>query len=158
MQTSQIEKLEHDDNNPDRANFHPLYVLVYSIFYLLLQVSLVIGVMFRQFSYRIEMTLGLCSAYFILIFIWKPYHSSANAHNHFLKLNHGCVVFFLIICEIFSKIEKLSNEFYIISMYGIMVMLISVIFGGFVRIFIERSFRKSLEQNSSLLDVCEDLG
>jgi hypothetical protein len=45
--TSLIEKLEHDENDPDKSNFHPLYILVYSLYYLLIQLFFVIGMMFE---------------------------------------------------------------------------------------------------------------
>jgi hypothetical protein len=48
-----IEQMEHDENYHDRANYHPLYVLIYSVYYLLLQISLVFGVLFKSFNYRI---------------------------------------------------------------------------------------------------------
>jgi hypothetical protein len=39
---SLIEKLEHDENSPDRPNFHPFYILVYMMFYLIFQLAMVL--------------------------------------------------------------------------------------------------------------------
>ncbi len=74
-----------------------------------------------------------------------------NAHNHFLKLNHGTVVIFLGICEVFLLFESLPDTFYIASMYIIMALLAAVMVGGFARIFIEKAFRKRLEHSADLL-------
>jgi hypothetical protein len=107
--------------------------------------------MFKDFHYHLELVLGLAGCYFLLICVWKPYHISANSHNHFLKLNHGTVVIFLSICYAFLHFNALPDSFYIASMYIVMVLFTVVMVGGFVRIFIERAFRKILSQNSNLL-------
>jgi hypothetical protein len=70
-----------------------------------------------------------------------------------LKLNHGTVVIFLGICEVFLLFESLPNTFYVASMYLIMALLAAVMVGGFSRIFIERAFRKRLEQSADLLKL-----
>ena len=147
-----IEKLEHDENNVDRPNYHPAYVFVYLIYYLMLSLVMVISVLIENFSYSLQLTLGLSTGYFILIWVWKPYHKSINLHNHFLKLYYGTFVLFLIICYLFSRANKLSKNLYIIMIYVIMVLLGLILVIGFVRIFIERVFRGKLLNNNSILE------
>ena len=53
MLTSMIEKMEHDENNPDRANYHPAYVLVYLIYYLLLSLVMVLSILIDRFKYSL---------------------------------------------------------------------------------------------------------
>jgi len=55
------------------------------------------------------LVLGITTLYFIFITYWKPYYAAINKHNYFLKLNHGTVVIFLVICEIFAKVDKLPS-------------------------------------------------
>ena len=148
---SLIEKLEHDENYPDRANYHPGYVLFYLIYYFALCFLMVISTMIRSFSYCLEMTLGCAVFYFLAIAIWKPYHSSINIHNHFLKVYYGTFVLFMAICYVFAKIPQLSMDIYVALIYVVTGLIAVIMVSGFVRIFIEKNFRKSLEGNSSLL-------
>jgi len=148
---SMVEKLEHDENNIDRANYHPLYVLVYLLYYLLLSSVMVLQVLLPGFSYSLELTLGVSAGYFLLVSIWRPYHSSINIHNHFLKLYYGTLVLFMVICYVFTKVDSISSGLYIALMYVVMVLLMGILVGGFLRILIEIKYRKSLEQNNSLL-------
>jgi len=142
--TSMIEKMEHDENNPDRANYHPAYVLVYLIYYLLLSLGMILSVLIESFAYSLELTMGFSIGYFLVIFIWQPYHKSINLHNHFLKLYYGTFVIFLVICYLFSKVSRLSNGIYIGLMYIIMVLIVLILISGFVRILIEKIYRKKL--------------
>lgn len=142
--TSMIEKMEHDENNPDRANYHPAYVLVYLIYYLLLSLGMILSVLIESFAFSLELTMGLSIGYFLIIFIWQPYHTSINSHNHFLKLYYGTFVIFLVICYLFSKVSRLSNGIYIGLMYIIMVLIVLILISGFVRILIEKIYRKKL--------------
>lgn len=131
-----IEKLEYDENNSDKANYHPLYVLVYSLYYLLIELFLVIGVMFEEFKYKLEFMIGLTGSYFVLIIFWRPYHKAVNLHNLFLILNHGTVVVFFVICYVYTHFQHLTNDFYANTMYGIMSLIGLVMLGGYVRIWI----------------------
>lgn len=131
-----MEQLEHDENNPDRPNYHPLYVLVYMVYYFLLIFSMTLGALIDGFDLSLEIVLGLTVGYFILVCVWRPYHESINIHNHFLKLNHGVVAVYLAICELFNRLDKMSVQLYITLMYGIIVLLGVIVVGGFVRIFI----------------------
>jgi hypothetical protein len=92
----------------------------------------------------LELVLGLSGFYFLLVWFWKPYHPAINAHNHFLKMNHGLVVAFLSIFYVFANFKDLSAEFYTGSIYSILVLVFCVILGGFIRIWIEKRFRKFL--------------
>lgn len=136
--------MEHDENNIDRANYHPAYVLVYLIYYLTLSLVMILGVLVESFQYSLELTIGLSTGYLILIFFWKPYHESINIHNHFLKLYYLTFVMFLVICYLFSKVGKLSQNLYIIMIYVIMVLISSILVIGFVRIVIEKLYRSKL--------------
>lgn len=42
---SLIEQLEHDENNNDRANYHPAYVLCNLVYYLILSVIMIFSVL-----------------------------------------------------------------------------------------------------------------
>jgi hypothetical protein len=112
---------------------------------------MVISTMVPSFNYCLEMTLGCSVLYFLAIAIWKPYHSSINIHNHFLKVYYGAFVLFMVVCYVFAKIPQLSMEVYVALIYVITVLIAVIMVSGFVRIFIEKNFRKSLESNTSLL-------
>jgi len=58
-----------------------------------------------------------------------------NAHNNFLKMNHGIVILCMIICEIFNRANNVSSSVYIILSYVITVLMYLVLIGGFVRIY-----------------------
>ena len=139
-----IEKLEHDENNSDRANYHPAYVLVYLLYHLMLSLVMVFSVLVRSFHYSLELALGLCTTYFILIWVWKPYHKSIDIHNKFLRLYYGTFVLFLVICYLFAKVTNISKDFYVVMIYVIMVLISVILIIGFARILIERIYRSKL--------------
>lgn len=43
-----IEKLEHDENNPDRANYKPGYVFFYLMFYFAIEMVLMLDVLIES--------------------------------------------------------------------------------------------------------------
>ncbi len=57
----------------------------------------------------------------------------------------------MVVCYVFAKIPQLSMEVYVALIYVITVLIAVIMVSGFVRIFIEKNFRKSLESNTSLL-------
>ena len=118
---------------------------------------MVISTMVRSFTYCLEMTLGCAVLYFLAIKIWKPYHSSINTHNHFLKVYYGTFVLFMAICYVFAKIPQLSMDVYVALIYVVTALIAVIMASGFVRIFIEKNFRKSLEANSSLLQWANEI-
>jgi hypothetical protein len=151
------EKLEHDENYPDRANYHPGYVLFYLLYYFLLSLLMVVSTMIPSFGYCLEMTLGCGVMYFLVIAIWKPYHSSINIHNHFLKVYYGTFVLFMAICYVFARIPHLPMDVYVALIYVVTGLISGIMVSGFVRIFIEKNFRKSLDGNSSLLEWINEI-
>jgi hypothetical protein len=151
------EKLEHDENYPDRANYHPGYVLFYLIYYFMFSLLMVVSTMIPSFGYCLEMTLGCGTVYFLVIFIWKPYHSSINIHNHFLKVYHGSFVLFMIICYVFARIPRLSIGVYVALIYIVTGLISVIMVSGFIRIFIEKNYRKSLDGNGSLLQWINEI-
>mgnify|MGYP006959903415 CR=1 FL=1 len=125
---------------------------MYLLYYLLLSLMMIFSVLVKSFPYSLELTLGLSTTYFILIWVWKPYHKSIDIHNKFLRLYYGTFVLFLVICYLFSKVNNLSKDFYIIMMYVVMVLISLILIIGFVRILIERIYRSKLENNNSILE------
>jgi NhaP-type Na+/H+ and K+/H+ antiporter len=109
--------------------------------------------LFGSFKYRLELLLSVSVIYLIVILVWKPYHPIVSKHNYFLYLNHGSVAVFLAICLVFAYDPNIPETICIYLMYFVMVLLSLVIMGGFVRIFIEKSFRKNLERDPTLLEV-----
>jgi hypothetical protein len=79
--------------------------------------------------------MGFSAAYFILICFWKPYHSSINIHNHFLKLYYGTYAIFTFICYLIAKFDRLPEDTYIGLVYIVMTILVCILLGGFARIF-----------------------
>lgn len=69
-----------------------------------------------------------------MISFWKPYHSSINVHNNFLKLYYGTFVLFMTICYIFSKSTQLSTNICITLIYIVMILIGIIMVGGFVRL------------------------
>ena len=68
---SMIEKLEHDENNPDRENYKPGYILVYMLFYLIVQIVLMLNVLVKEIShYGLDAMVGLQFVYLLVVFIW----------------------------------------------------------------------------------------
>jgi hypothetical protein len=64
-----IEKLEYDENNPDKANYKPWYILVYMLFYLSVEISLMLITLNSDVGkYGMELMLGLSGSYFVLIY------------------------------------------------------------------------------------------
>jgi hypothetical protein len=148
---SVIEKLEHDENNNDRANYHPAYVLCHLAYYFILSVVMVVSVFIPEFAYPLEFTMGIAIFYFIFIWIWKPYHDSIGSHNHFLKLYYGTYVLFLVICYLFGKLPKSQGSIYTAFMYVIMILIGGIIAAGFLRIVLEFIFRKALSNDSQIM-------
>lgn len=96
---------------------------------------MILPLFLTSFTYYLELIAGFSVAYFLLITIWKPYHELINAHNHFLKLNHGTVVLFIGICVMFDNVTIQSQTAYIAIMYVIMGLITIIMIGGYVRIF-----------------------
>ncbi len=44
---SMIERMEHDENNPDRANYKPGYVLFYLLYFLAVEIVIMMTVMVK---------------------------------------------------------------------------------------------------------------
>jgi hypothetical protein len=66
-----IEKLEYDANNPDVENYKHGYILMYLIFYLLLEIVLMMSVLIKEMSrYGIEIMLGLQFVYLLILWNW----------------------------------------------------------------------------------------
>lgn len=95
--------------------------------------------------------MGLSIGYFLLICIWQPYSQSINAHNHFLKVYYGTFVLFLVICYMFAKVDSLPNNLYISLMYVIMFLVALIMTIGFVRIVMEKLYRKRLDNDNTIL-------
>lgn len=150
--TSLTEKLEHDENNPDRANYHPAYVMCHLLYYLILSLIMVVSVILPTFLYSLETIMALSTIYFLLIGFWCPYYSCSNIHNHFLKLYYGTFVLFLGFCYLFAKSASLGRWTYVAVMYLILLLIASIAIAGFVRIFWEYRFRKALKENGALMD------
>ena len=47
---SLYERIEHDENNPDRANYKPGYIFVYLFSYLVIEIALMFDVLFHSFK------------------------------------------------------------------------------------------------------------
>jgi hypothetical protein len=148
---SMIEKLEHDQNNSDRPNYHPAYVLCHLVYYFLMSILMVVSILVPTFKYSLELVMAVAITYFMVICFWNPYHQVVHAHNHFLKFYYGTYVTVLVICYLFVKIQKFDASVYTILMYLIVVLIGSVIAAGSIRILIELRFRKALENNSDLM-------
>jgi hypothetical protein len=149
---SMIEKLEHDQNNPDRENYKPGYILVYFIFYFIVQTLLMINVLIEEISqYGLDLMLGLCFAYLVIVWRWNPYNKAVNFHNRALKLNHFTAFFFVLACELFTRVQ-LSPTAFVILIYVSLFLLIVVSCCAFARLYLEHQFRKRLEDDPSLMD------
>ena len=147
-----IERLEHDENNPDRENYKPGYVLVYLIFYFLVEMVLMVNVLSEEVSqFGMDLMLALSFVYLIVVWNWNPYHEAANFHNRALKLNHFAAFFFVLTCELFTRVE-LSPSVFIILIYVTLLLLLIASFCGITRLYIERKFRKMLEDDPKLMD------
>ena len=95
--------------------------------------------------------MGLSIVYFMVIIFWKPYAPAVNIHNHFLKFYYGTFVVFLVFCYIFSRMDSLGSTTYIMIMYLITALIACIMVAGFIRVYIEYSFRKALDLDNSLL-------
>jgi hypothetical protein len=149
---SMIERLEHDENNPDRENYKPGYVLVYLIFYFLIEMVLMMNVLIEEISqFGMDLMLALSFVYLLIVWNWNPYHKAANFHNRALKLNHFAAFFFVLTCELFTRVE-LSPSVFIVLIYVSLVLLLIASFCGFARLYMEYQFRKKLEDDPKLMD------
>jgi hypothetical protein len=102
---SMIEKLEHDENNPDRENYKPGYIILYFLFYFILQTILMINVLIEEISrYGLDLMFVLCFVYLVIVWRWNPYNKATSFHNSALKLNHFTSFFFVLACELFSRL------------------------------------------------------
>ncbi len=72
---SMIEKLEHDENNPDRPNYKPGYIFFYLLFYLMVEITLMLNLLIPYLAeFGVEIMLGLSFLYLIFVWTWRPYH------------------------------------------------------------------------------------
>jgi hypothetical protein len=149
---SMIEKLEHDENNPDRENYKPGYILVYFIFYFVVQTLLMVNVLIEEISqYGLDLMLAFCFVYLVIVWRWNPYNKAINFHNRALKLNHFTSFFFVLACELFTRIQ-LSPTVFVILIYISLFLLIVVSCCAFARLYFEYQFRKRLEDDPNLMD------
>ena len=95
--------------------------------------------------------LGLSLVYFIIIWGWQPYHEKVNFHNRALKLNHFTAFFFTLTCELFNR-ASISPLIAVLLVYASLVLLLIVSLCGFARLYVEYHFRKTLEDNPTLMD------
>jgi uncharacterized metal-binding protein len=105
---------------------------------------MVVSVLAPPFKNSLELVIGVALAYFLVIWIWNPYHEVVRMHNHFLKFYYGTYVIVLVICYLFVKLPKVDGSVYMAFMYVIMTLIGLIIAAGFTRILIELRFRKSL--------------
>ncbi len=148
---SMIERLEHDENNPDRENYKPGYVLVYLLFYFLVEMILMVNVLIEEVSqFGMDLMLAVSFVYLIVVWNWNPYHKAANFHNRALKFNHFAAFFFVLTCELFTRVE-LSPSVFIVLIYVSLVFLLMVSFCGFARLYPEYKFRKMLEDYPKMM-------
>ncbi len=101
---SLIQKLQYDDNSPDRPNYHSLYVFTYMIYIFFIQLAMVIGVLMKgmmNVDFGLEGVMAIAVTYFIILIIYKPYHKTINKHNNLLIFNQLTVALFIGLCYIF---------------------------------------------------------
>ena len=72
--TSFVDKLEHDGNDPNVRNYHPLYVMVYLAYYFLQMLIMVMEVLVEFFTFSLEFLLAMAIVYLLIIVYWKPYY------------------------------------------------------------------------------------
>ena len=102
---SVYEKLEHDENNPDRPNYKPGYILFYMVFYLFVELVLMIDVLFVQLgNFGVEIMLILTFCYLLFVWKWQPYSKAVDFHNKALRFNHFTVVFFMAFASLSKRI------------------------------------------------------
>jgi hypothetical protein len=95
--------------------------------------------------------MGVSFVYFLVIIVWRPYARAVNAHNHFLKFYYGAFVLFLGFCYMFAKMQALGSSTYITIMYLVTAFIGLIMAGGFIRVYIEVSFRKALDLDNTLM-------
>lgn len=95
--------------------------------------------------------LGLNLVYFIVVWNWQPYHEKVNFHNRALKLNHFTAFFFTLTCELFNR-ASISQLIAVLLVYASLVLLLIVSICAFARLYVEYKFRKTLEDDPTLLD------
>jgi hypothetical protein len=146
-----IQKLEHDENNPDRPNYKPGYVLVYLLAFFAIEIVIMLTVMVKSFKkYGLDVLIGLEFIYLIFVWIWRPYSRSVDFHNKVLRLNHLTILVIMIVCEIFNKINT-TKMVYISLVYLALLFLVIVTVCGYIRIYVEYKFRKRLVDDPNLL-------
>lgn len=64
-------------------------------------------ILIPSFNFGLDLALSVTVVYFIIIWIWEPYHQSAHIHNTLLKVYYGTVVVFVAVGYLFAKAEKL---------------------------------------------------
>ena len=139
---STVEKLEHDENNPDRSNYKPGYILFYLLFYLMVEIALMLNVLIPYLKdLGVEIMSGVSFVYLVIVCTWKPYHERFEFHNRALKLNHLTVFLFMVGSAI-SKRVHMNIVCYLVFIYVILFMLGVVTLCGYWRIVIEYRFRK----------------
>jgi hypothetical protein len=148
---SMIEKLEHDENNPDQQNYKPWYVLVYMLFYLSVEISLMMITLNEEVEkYGIKLMLGLSGCYFLLVFFCEPYYKAVNFHNRAIKYNHFIAFLFTLKCE-FMKVFAFSAMTKVIFVFINLGLLILMCMIEVVRFRVEYKFRKDLVDKPDLL-------
>ena len=154
---SMIEKLEHDENNPDRENYKPGYILVYFLFYFTVQILLMVNVLIKEIShYGLDLMCALCFVYLVIVWNWNPYNKAANFHNRALKLNHFTAFFFVLACELFTR-AQLSPSVFVILIYVSLFLLFVVSCCAFARLYVEYQFRKKLEDDPKLMEEKKEI-
>lgn len=104
--TSLLEKLECDENNPDRENYKPGYILLYLIYYLLVELILTMNVLVGpMWPYGMEIMLIFTLVYLVIVWKWSPYQWAVNFHNKALRLNHLVAFAFVVVCEILNRAD-----------------------------------------------------
>ena len=150
---SLIEKLEHDENNPDRPNYKPGYVLFYLLFYLVVEIILMLNVLLPSLKdFGVEIMTGVSFVYLLFVWTWKPYHEAVEFHNKALRLNH-LTVFLFMVGSVVTKRVQTNVTFYVVFIYVILCMLAVVTVCGYLRIVVEYKFRKKLLDNPSLMET-----
>jgi hypothetical protein len=149
---SLIEKLEHDENNPDRPNYKPGYVLFYLLFYLMVEVTLMLNVLLPSLKdFGVEIMTCVSFVYLLFVWIWKPYHEAVEFHNKALRLNH-LTVFLFMVGSVVTKRVQMNVTFYVVFIYVILCMMGVVAVCGYLRIVVEYRFRKKLEDDPTIME------
>lgn len=102
---STYEKLEHDENNPDRSNCKPGYAFFYLLFNLFVAIAMVCDILFEALKeFGMEILLVICFVYWFFVWKWKPYNKAVNFHNKVLRFNHFVAVFFMAVNVIMKRL------------------------------------------------------